>query len=170
VELVDVLTNQPWPDHALQLIGEGLAAALADDVAGAVHLARRCVVELRKRGWWGDHHLADTLDARLGNGPTPLLRPVPVDLEELAMLLEGDPVLGGGRIDLTTGEVLPSWPGAWLSPSRAAAPFAGSRTSSGTSRSRWRSGTRSPTTASVAAPAPGSRGRGTRRAQAGDVR
>lgn len=36
-----------------------------------------------------------------------MLRPLPVDLEELAMILEGDPVHGGGRVDLRTGEVWP---------------------------------------------------------------
>ena len=36
-----------------------------------------------------------------------MLRPLPVDLEELSMILEGDPVHGGGRIDLRTGEVWP---------------------------------------------------------------
>ncbi|MGM0386203.1 MAG: UPF0158 family protein [Actinomycetota bacterium] len=104
-ELVDVLTREGWPDHSLQLVGDGLAAAVAENVPGAVDLARRCVVELRERGWWGDYHLAEALDARLGNGPTPLLRPLPVDLEDLASILEGDPVHGGGRIDLTNGEV-----------------------------------------------------------------
>jgi hypothetical protein len=47
------------------------------------------------------------LEAALGDGPTPMLRPLPVDLEELAMILEGDPVHGGGRIDLRSGEVWP---------------------------------------------------------------
>ncbi len=46
-------------------------------------------------------------DAALGNGPSPLLHPMPVDLEEVSMILEGDPVQGSGRIDLTTGEVWP---------------------------------------------------------------
>jgi len=32
-----------------------------------------------------------------------------VDLEDLSMLLDGDPVHGGGRIDLATGEI---WPGS----------------------------------------------------------
>ena len=36
-----------------------------------------------------------------------MLRPVPVDLEELASVLESDPVRGGGRIDLRNGEVWP---------------------------------------------------------------
>lgn len=104
-EVVDLLTRERWPDHSLQLIGDGLAAALADDLPGAVDLARRCIAELRERGWWGDVDLAEALDARLGSVPARLLRPLLVDLEELASILEGDPVHGGGRIDLTNGEV-----------------------------------------------------------------
>ena len=38
----------------------------------------------------------------------PDLRPLPVDLDELAGILEGDPMYGGGRVDLTTGEVWPA--------------------------------------------------------------
>ena len=37
----------------------------------------------------------------------PDLRPLPVDLDELAGILEGDPMYGGGRVDLATGEVWP---------------------------------------------------------------
>jgi len=33
-------------------------------------------------GWAGDGELAEALDAVLGSGPTPMLRPLPVDLEE----------------------------------------------------------------------------------------
>ena len=44
---------------------------------------------------------------RAGTGPTPLLRPLPVDLEELAGVLEGDPMFGAGRVDLLTGQVWP---------------------------------------------------------------
>jgi hypothetical protein len=62
---------------------------------------------LRARGWDGDEELADSLLARLGAAPARLRKPLPVDLEELAMVREGDPVSGGGRIDLTTGEVWP---------------------------------------------------------------
>lgn len=36
-----------------------------------------------------------------------MLRPLPVDLDELASVLEGDPMSGGGRIDLRDGEVWP---------------------------------------------------------------
>jgi hypothetical protein len=35
------------------------------------------------------------------------LKPVPVDLDELAEALEGDPTTGGGILDLNTGEVFP---------------------------------------------------------------
>ncbi|HEY3881047.1 MAG TPA: UPF0158 family protein [Trebonia sp.] len=39
--------------------------------------------------------------------PDPDLKPLPVDLEELADALEGDPLQCGGIIDLDTGEVWP---------------------------------------------------------------
>lgn len=102
--LVAALT-QPWPVDSLQLVGDGLVAAVRAGVDGAPELARTCVDELGERAWPGDPELAEALGAALGDGPTPMLRPLPVDLEELAMILEGDPVHGGGRIDLTTGEV-----------------------------------------------------------------
>ena len=60
-----------------------------------------------ERRWDGDRELAEALDAVVGDGPTPTLRPLPVDLEEFSMIMEGDPVKGGGRVDLTTGEVWP---------------------------------------------------------------
>lgn len=94
-------------DDALQLAGDGLIAAGMQHVEGATELGRRLVLALRRRGWSGDAELADELDAQLGSGPAPLLRPLPVDLEELAGTLEGDPLNAGGRIDLTTGEVWP---------------------------------------------------------------
>ena len=105
--LVSMLTRDPWPDHALQVIGVGLLGVLAARADGVEELARRCVIGLRERGWEGDRELADGIEAALGSGPVPLLRPLPVDLEELAGVLEGDPVTGGGRIDLRTGEVWP---------------------------------------------------------------
>ena len=74
-------------------------------VDGAAELARKLVVGLRQRGWDGDDELADQLEAHLGSGPAAMLRALPVDLEELAGILEGDPLSIGGRIDITTGEV-----------------------------------------------------------------
>jgi Uncharacterised protein family (UPF0158) len=94
-------------DDALQLAGDGLSAAVTWHVEGAPELGRRLVLALRQRGWAGDVELAGQLDAQLGSGPAPMLRPLPVDLEELAGILEGDPLNAGGRIDLTTGEVWP---------------------------------------------------------------
>ena len=38
----------------------------------------------------------------------PDLRPLPVDLDDLAGILDGDPMYGGGRVDLATGEVWPA--------------------------------------------------------------
>jgi hypothetical protein len=63
------------------------------------------IAALRERDWEGDDVLADQLDALLGSGVMPDLRPLPVDLDELAGILEGDPMYGGGRVDLATGEV-----------------------------------------------------------------
>ena len=76
---------------------------LGRHVQDAAVLARACVVELRERGWDGDDELADQLDGLLGAGATPLLRPLPVNLEELAGALEGDPLSGSGRLDLQSG-------------------------------------------------------------------
>jgi hypothetical protein len=53
-----------------------------------------------------------------------MLRALPVDLEELAGILEGDPLSGGGRIDIRTGEV---WPRAAIG---AAAPRGAARVDS----------------------------------------
>ena len=109
VAVVAVLRGRRWPPDALQLIGDGLIDALGRRVPDAAALARACATELRDRGWDGDDELADQLDGLLGTGPAPLLRPLPVDLEELAGVLEGDPLSGSGRLDLNTGEV---WPAA----------------------------------------------------------
>ena len=107
VSLVDLLRLEPLPADALQLIGDGLSIALTQGVAGAAELVEQCVAALRERGWDGDVDLAEHLSSRLGAGPTPLLRGLPVDLEELTMVLEGDPSQGGGRIDLRSGDVWP---------------------------------------------------------------
>ena len=105
--VVDLLQGAGTYDDALQLAGDGLMAAVIQRVEGAPELVGHLVLALRQRGWDGDADLADQLDALLGSGPAPMLRPLPVDLDELADILEGDPLHGGGRIDLTTGEVWP---------------------------------------------------------------
>src|ERR1700758_1436635 len=95
-------------DDVLQLAGDGLLAALAMGAEGVAELAAECATKLRERGWEGDEELADQLEAGLGRAPRPLLRPLAVDLEELAGLLEGDPAYGGRRIDRKTGDLWPS--------------------------------------------------------------
>jgi len=105
--LVGILKREAWPENALQLIGDGLLGMFQAPTEGINEAARRCVAALWDRGWEGDADLAAGLEAALGSGPVPLLRPLPVDLEELAGVLEGDPVNGGGRIDLRTGDVWP---------------------------------------------------------------
>lgn len=105
--LLTSLSQAPWSGDSLQLIGDGLLTAVRDAAAGSANPARQCADALRERRWDGDQELAEALEAALGGGPSPMLRPLPVDLEELAMIVEGDPVRGGGRIDLTTGEVWP---------------------------------------------------------------
>lgn len=96
-----------------QLLGDGLIIALTEHIPGAPAPATGCSAALRERGWAGDTELAAHLDAVLGTGPTPLLRPLPVDLEELADILEGDPTRSGGLINLRTGDV---WPHTLLDP------------------------------------------------------
>jgi hypothetical protein len=92
-------------DDALQLMGEGLLIAIIGRVEHAAELGAECVNALRARGWYGDDDLVEQLDAALGRGAIPMRRSLPIDLDELATILEGDPVNGGGRIDLRTGEV-----------------------------------------------------------------
>ncbi|GAA1911913.1 UPF0158 family protein [Nocardioides marmoribigeumensis] len=92
---------------SLHLIGDGLAAAVRAAVPGAGETARACRERLETRGWTGDDELRQVLEAAEGVGATPLLRPVPVDLDELSDVLEGDPVHGGGAVELATGAVWP---------------------------------------------------------------
>ena len=92
---------------ALQLLGDGLLAAVDQHAEGASEAASACAATLRQRGWDGDDLLADHLEGLIGAGPALKLTPLAVDLEELASILEGDPVYGGGRIDRQTGEVWP---------------------------------------------------------------
>jgi hypothetical protein len=82
-----------------------LLAGLGLGVDGARALATQCLAALGERDWFGDDDRTDQLASALGEGPAPMLRPLAVPLDELAIILEGDPLSGGGRIDLKTGEV-----------------------------------------------------------------
>lgn len=105
--IVDLVRGR-LTDEVLHMVGDALVTAIDDHLAGAREVAAECTAALRVRDWTGDEMLADQLEAALGMSPTPLLRPLAVDLEELASVLEGDPVYGGGRIDLRTGDTWPA--------------------------------------------------------------
>jgi hypothetical protein len=90
-----------------QLSGDGLVCALAQQLPAAQQLAVELAAVLRQRDWDGDAELADQIDPANSEPDQPPLRPLHIDLEQLAAILEGDPREGGGRIDLTTGEVWP---------------------------------------------------------------
>jgi hypothetical protein len=90
-----------------QLAGEGLLVTLAQGVPKAPDQAKRCITTLRERGWEGDEELAALLAAATGEAAPLELRQVPVDLDELSWILEGDGSSGDGRLDLLTGQVWP---------------------------------------------------------------
>ena len=94
------------PDlDALQYVGDGLRLAFAQGVTGAAGRARQHIVALRNRDLDGDEDLAVELEAMLGHVPAPALRDLPIDLDDLSLALEGDPLLTGGRLDLRSGDV-----------------------------------------------------------------
>lgn len=94
-------------DDALQQVGEGVPMALATDRAAAEPLARTVIARLEDRGALGDDVLAEDLAAAVRGQPSGG-RVLPVDLDQLSSVLEGDPSLGaGGVLDLQTGEFHP---------------------------------------------------------------
>ena len=102
------MTGPAAPENGLQFFGDWVLAALEQHADGAVEAARLMIAALQERGWEGDDVLADQFDALLGSTAMPDLRPLRVDLDELAGILEGDPLNAGGRIDLTDGRDLAS--------------------------------------------------------------
>ena len=97
------------PADGLQLAGDGLLLALDGDAPHAVELSRRCARALDRRSWPGDDELATALRAATGDTATTTLSSLPVDLDELADVLDGAPGDVDGRLDRFTGEV---WPAA----------------------------------------------------------
>ena len=90
----------------LQQIGDGLAGAVTGRISGADELGRSYVAALRDRDSDGDAELTDSLDARLGSWPAPLLRPLRVNVAEFEGVLESEPAQGGGRVDLRSGDAI----------------------------------------------------------------
>jgi hypothetical protein len=91
--------------ETLQYIGDGLLLALVQDVTGAEQRAGDHIAALRDRDLEGDEELAIELEALRGLAQAPSLRDLAVDLDELSLAMEGDPLLTGGRVNLHTGEV-----------------------------------------------------------------
>jgi hypothetical protein len=89
----------------LQYVGDGLLLALTQGVTGDALRAGESTAALRNRDLDGDEDLAIELEAMLGLAQGPALRDLPIDLDDLSLALEGDPLLTGGRLDLRTGEV-----------------------------------------------------------------
>ncbi|MBU9764621.1 hypothetical protein FR943_12275 [Mycobacterium sp. TNTM28] len=87
------------------MAGNGLLDAVTAGVPRATDLAAECAAALRIRDWDGDIELADHLDAVCGSGATPMLRPLPIDLDDLSTALHGNEVVTGARIHPETGEV-----------------------------------------------------------------
>lgn len=100
---IQAIAGKPL-EPVLQLAGDAILVALAADVPDATALAERCLELLRERDAEGDEELAAQLAAKTEGAPAPLLRELPVDLEMLADLIEGN----GYQemyIDLETGDI-----------------------------------------------------------------
>ncbi|KOS57575.1 IS1096 element passenger TnpR family protein [Rhodococcus rhodochrous] len=92
-------------DDALHQVGAGIPMALAGRRQEVEPVALSVINRLTWRAGAGDEVLAEDLLACLRGAPLPG-RVVPVDLEMLSAVLEGDPDLStGGYVDLRTGEV-----------------------------------------------------------------
>lgn len=92
-------------DDALQHVGAGIPMALEQLRPESEPVTISAINRLSWRGGAGDRVLADDLLAVLRRVP-PAGRVVPVDLEMLSSVLEGDPELStGGYLDLRTGDV-----------------------------------------------------------------
>ena len=95
--------------EALQRAGSAVQVALGVDPDRVSSLAISLVQRLEMRNLPGDGELAQDLLAAV-RGESPPEERLPVDLEELSGLLEGDPASNeGGFLDLQTGEVVPAF-------------------------------------------------------------
>jgi hypothetical protein len=92
------------PADGLQLAGDGLLFALDGDAPQA-----RCARSLDERSWPGDDELATALRVATGDTAATTLGSFPVDLDDLADVLDGAPGDVDARLDRLTGEV---WPAA----------------------------------------------------------
>lgn len=92
-------------DDTLQQVGAGIPMALEHRRREAEPVALSVINRLTRCGCAGDQVLAEDLLASLRRVPL-TGRVVPVDLDMLSIILEGDPDLStGGYLDLHTGQV-----------------------------------------------------------------
>lgn len=96
-----------------QLAGEGLLLGYGQHVADAFTLGRSLASRLRERQAPGDEELADQLET-VGQSRPGSLRPLTVDLADVAMHLQGDDLMGGWRIDVLTGRWWPDDPSGMM--------------------------------------------------------
>ena len=95
--------------EVLQRAGSAVQVALGVDAGRVSSLAISLVQRLEMRSLPGDEELAQDLFAAVRREPPPG-EPLPVDLEQLSGLIEGDPANNeGGFLDLQTGEVMPAF-------------------------------------------------------------
>jgi len=95
--------------EVLQRVGSAVQVALRVDPERAFSLAISVVQRLQRRNLPGDDELAEDLLAAVRGEPPPG-QLLPVDLEQLSGLIEGDPASNeGGFLDLQTGEVTPAF-------------------------------------------------------------
>jgi hypothetical protein len=107
--VVDLLPPPPATEVA-HLAAPALLHAdeLGDDRARLVML--ELMAELAERGWTGDDGLVDEFERVVMDVPSDL-RPIPVDLDELATHLDGPTDIGEGWVlELATGQFWPSDP------------------------------------------------------------
>lgn len=108
--VVAEITGPAAPENGLQVFGDLVLLALEQHADNAAEAADGLIDALRERDWEGDDVLADQVTALVVNGVIPGLKPLPVNLDQLAGALEGDPMQGGGQIELATGQVWPDAP------------------------------------------------------------
>lgn len=86
----------------LQLLGDALLVAVDAAPVDAGPHASSLARALSDRAWEGDAELAEALEAAL-QGREPVRPTVPVDLDDLADVLDGNDF--GARLDIVTGDV-----------------------------------------------------------------
>jgi hypothetical protein len=102
------------PVELAQLAGDGVLLALEEGVGEAVGYALLLIRRLSERQGPGDGALVDELRSATGHADATKRRPLPVDLADVAMHLQGDDLMGGWRIDIRTGRWWPDDPSGMM--------------------------------------------------------